>query len=129
MQLNDNLLTARKAAGATQAQVAAEIGCSATEISSYEKGREPRSRRLGKLGRLFGVDLDTLMYGSEADVRAAVLAPAKATEGRQKAASLDAAIAKAEGRGGSTHDPRETRRHGLLRRRESRRHRIPYRRH
>jgi DNA-binding XRE family transcriptional regulator len=58
------LKEARESAKLTQAAVAPELGVNRQAISSWENGREmPRCDAWFKLGPLYGVSLDYLVYG------------------------------------------------------------------
>jgi len=58
----NNLKTARKNTGFTQAQVADKFGVSVRTVTSWETGEKlPRSNRLNELAALYGVTADYLL--------------------------------------------------------------------
>lgn len=63
-QIGARLKIARKAAGMTQEYVASDLGLSRQAVCSWEHGREmPRSEAWFRLGLLYGVSLDFIIYG------------------------------------------------------------------
>lgn len=55
----------RRQAGMSQADLARQLGCSASAVGMYEQGRrEPPSDLLVQLARIFGVTTDYLLTGS-----------------------------------------------------------------
>ncbi len=64
--INDLLLDARKAAGLTQAELAAVSGVDSAAISHYECGRRiPSTRSMMALAKSLGVSLDYLAGATE----------------------------------------------------------------
>ncbi len=55
----------RRKADMSQAELARQLGCSASAVGMYEQGRrEPSSDLLVRLSRLFGVTTDYLLTGA-----------------------------------------------------------------
>ena len=62
MALGEKLTQARKAAGLTQADVAAKLNVSRQAVSRWESGQsKPSTERLLALGELYGVSIDQLL--------------------------------------------------------------------
>ena len=62
MTLCEKLTQARKAAGLTQADVAAKLNVSRQAVSRWESGQsKPSTERLLALGVLYGVSIDRLL--------------------------------------------------------------------
>ena len=62
MALGENLTQARKAAGLTQADVAAKLGVSRQAVSRWESGQsKPSTEKLLALGEFYGVAIDRLL--------------------------------------------------------------------
>lgn len=62
MALGEKLTQARKAAGLTQADVAAKLNVSRQAVSRWESGQsKPSTERLLALGELYGVSIDLLL--------------------------------------------------------------------
>ena len=62
MTLGEKLTQARKAAGLTQADVAAKLNVSRQAVSRWESGQsKPSTERLLALGELYGVSIDQLL--------------------------------------------------------------------
>ena len=62
MTLCEKLTQARKAAGLTQADVAAKLNVSRQAVSRWESGQsKPSTERLLALGELYGVSIDQLL--------------------------------------------------------------------
>ena len=62
MALGKKLTQARKAAGLTQADVAAKLNVSRQAVSRWESGQsKPSTERLLALGELYGVSIDRLL--------------------------------------------------------------------
>ena len=62
MLLGEKLTQARKAAGLTQADVAAKMNVSRQAVSRWESGQsKPSTERLLALGELYGVSIDQLL--------------------------------------------------------------------
>lgn len=59
--MGEKLKEARKAKGITQEKLAAILGCSQTEISRWESGREPGARTLKRIAEALGVPMETLV--------------------------------------------------------------------
>ena len=75
MTLGEKLTQARKAAGLTQADVAARLNVSRQAVSRWESGQSsPSTEKLLALGGLYGVSIDRLLNtenAEEPDVEAA----------------------------------------------------------
>ena len=70
MHLGDKLKALRKAAGATQKEVAALLSIHASNYSKVESGaREPSVRMLSVLADHFGVTIDEIISGTHAPTR------------------------------------------------------------
>ena len=62
MALGEKLIQARKAAGLTQADVAAKLNVSRQAVSRWEGGQsKPSTEKLLALGNLYGVSIDQLL--------------------------------------------------------------------
>lgn len=62
MGLDEKLTQARKAAGLTQADVAAKLNVSRQAVSRWESGQsKPSTEKLLALGELYGVSIDQLL--------------------------------------------------------------------
>lgn len=62
--LGARIATLRKAAGMSQAQLAAALKISPSAVGMYEQGRrEPSVEILAAIGRVFGVSIDFLVTG------------------------------------------------------------------
>ena len=62
MKLDEKLTEARKAAGLTQADVAAKLNVSRQAVSRWESGQsKPSTEKLLALGELYGVSIDRLL--------------------------------------------------------------------
>ena len=62
MELDEKLTQARKAAGLTQADVAARLSVSRQAVSRWESGQsKPSTEKLLALGALYGVSIDQLL--------------------------------------------------------------------
>ena len=71
MTLGEKLTQARKAAGLTQADVAAKLDVSRQAVSRWESGRsKPSTERLLTLGELYGVSIDRLLNQADTPVAA-----------------------------------------------------------
>ena len=57
----EKMKRARKAAGLDQRQVAERVGCTQTDISRWEAGREPKASTLKKLAEAIGCDMEDLV--------------------------------------------------------------------
>ena len=76
MALGEKLTQARKAAGLTQADVAAKLNVSRQAVSRWESGQsKPSTERLLALGELYGVSIDQLLNTGNAEVPAVEVAP------------------------------------------------------
>ncbi len=72
MTLCEKLTQARKAAGLTQADVAAKLNVSRQAVSRWESGQsKPSTERLLALGVLYGVSIDRLLNTGNVEVPAA----------------------------------------------------------
>jgi transcriptional regulator with XRE-family HTH domain len=72
MTLCEKLTQARKAAGLTQADVAAKLNVSRQAVSRWESGQsKPSTERLLALGVLYGVSIDQLLNTGNVEVPAA----------------------------------------------------------
>lgn len=72
MALGEKLTQARKAAGLTQADVAAKLNVSRQAVSRWESGQsKPSTERLLALGVLYGVSIDQLLNTGNVEVPAA----------------------------------------------------------
>lgn len=68
MALGEKLTQARKAAGLTQADVAAKLNVSRQAVSRWESGQsKPSTERLLALGELYGVSIDQLLNTGNVD--------------------------------------------------------------
>lgn len=66
--LGARIASLRKAAGMSQAQLAAELKISCSAVGMYEQGRrEPSVEILAALSRIFSVSIDFLVLGRIAD--------------------------------------------------------------
>mgnify|MGYP004646620275 FL=1 len=71
MTLGEKLTQARKAAGLTQADVAARLNVSRQAVSRWESGQsKPSTERLLALGGLYGISIDQLLNAEEPVVEA-----------------------------------------------------------
>ena len=71
MTLCEKLTQARKAAGLTQADVAAKLNVSRQAVSRWESGQsKPSTERLLALGVLYGVSIDQLLNTGNVEVPA-----------------------------------------------------------
>lgn len=62
MELDEKLTQARKAAGLTQADIAARLSVSRQAVSRWESGQsKPSTEKLLALGALYGVSIDQLL--------------------------------------------------------------------
>ena len=62
MELGEKLMQARKAAGLTQADVAAKLNVSRHAVSRWESGQsKPSTEKLLALGDLYGLSIDQLL--------------------------------------------------------------------
>ena len=62
MTLGEKLMQARKAAGLTQADIAAKLHVSRQAVSRWESGQsKPSTEKLLTLGNLYGISLDQLL--------------------------------------------------------------------
>lgn len=60
--MGEKLKTARQAAGMTQAQLAAAVGCTQKDVCRWEtEEREPKARTLKKLANALGCSMDDLV--------------------------------------------------------------------
>lgn len=59
--MGEKLKAARLAAGMTQAQLAAAMGCTQKDISRWEAGLEPRALTLKKMAQALGCKMDDLI--------------------------------------------------------------------
>ena len=68
MTLAEKLTQARKAAGLTQADVAAKLNVSRQAVSRWESGQsKPSTEKLLALGELYGVSIDRLLNTENVD--------------------------------------------------------------
>ena len=68
MTLCEKLTQARKAAGLTQADVAAKLNVSRQAVSRWESGQsKPSTEKLLALGELYGVSIDRLLNTENVD--------------------------------------------------------------
>ena len=68
MKLDEKLTEARKAAGLTQADVAAKLNVSRQAVSRWESGQsKPSTEKLLALGELYGVSIDRLLNTENAE--------------------------------------------------------------
>ena len=68
MTLCEKLTQARKAAGLTQADIAARLSVSRQAVSRWESGQsKPSTEKLLALGELYGVSIDRLLNTENAD--------------------------------------------------------------
>ena len=66
MTLCEKLTQARKAAGLTQADIAARLSVSRQAVSRWESGQsKPSTEKLLTLGNLYGISLDQLLSAEE----------------------------------------------------------------
>lgn len=66
MTLGEKLTQARKAAGLTQADIAAKLHVSRQAVSRWESGQsKPSTEKLLTLGNLYGISLDQLLSAEE----------------------------------------------------------------
>ena len=71
MTLCEKLTQARKAAGLTQADIAAKLHVSRQAVSRWESGQsKPSTEKLLALGALYGVSIDQLLNAEESVVEA-----------------------------------------------------------
>ena len=71
MTLAEKLTQARKAAGLTQADIAARLSVSRQAVSRWESGQsKPSTEKLLALGALYGVSIDQLLNAEESVVEA-----------------------------------------------------------
>lgn len=59
--MGEKLRAARLAAGMTQAQLAAAMGCTQKDVSRWEAGREPGALTLKKMAQALGCKMDDLI--------------------------------------------------------------------
>jgi transcriptional regulator with XRE-family HTH domain len=59
--MGEKLKAARKAAGMTQAQLAAALGCNQKDVSRWEAGREPGVLTVKKMAQVLGCSMDDLV--------------------------------------------------------------------
>lgn len=59
--MGEKLKAARKAAGLSQAELAARVGCYQKDIARWEAGREPGALTLKKLAQALGCSIDDLV--------------------------------------------------------------------
>lgn len=68
MTLGEKLMQARKAAGLTQADIAAKLHVSRQAVSRWESGQsKPSTEKLLALGELYGVSIDRLLNTENAE--------------------------------------------------------------
>lgn len=68
MELDEKLTQTRKAAGLTQADVAAKLNVSRQAVSRWESGQsKPSTEKLLALGELYGVSIDRLLNTENAE--------------------------------------------------------------
>ncbi len=66
VKLGEKLMQARKAAGLTQADIAAKLHVSRQAVSRWESGQsKPSTEKLLTLGNLYGISLDQLLSAEE----------------------------------------------------------------
>ena len=71
MTLGEKLTQARKAAGLTQADVAAKLNVSRQAVSRWERGQsKPSTQKLLALGGLYGASVDRLLHLENAEENA-----------------------------------------------------------
>ena len=71
MELGEKLMQARKAAGLTQADVAAKLSVSRQAVSRWESGQsKPSTEKLLALGELYGASIDLLLNKGNVEVPA-----------------------------------------------------------
>ena len=71
MELDEKLTQARKAAGLTQADVAARLNVSRQAVSRWESGQsKPSTEKLLALGELYGMSIDQLLNTENVEVPA-----------------------------------------------------------
>ena len=76
MELDENLTQARKAAGLTQADVAAKLNVSRQAVSRWESGQsKPSTEKLLALGALYGVSIDQLLNAGNSEEPAVEATP------------------------------------------------------
>lgn len=76
MALGEKLTQARKAAGLTQADVAAKLNVSRQAVSRWESGQsKPSTEKLLALGELYGVSIDQLLNTGSVEAPAVEAAP------------------------------------------------------
>ena len=76
MTLCEKLTQARKAAGLTQADVAAKLNVSRQAVSRWESGQsKPSTERLLALGELYGVSIDQLLNTGNVELPAVDTVP------------------------------------------------------
>ena len=69
MTLCEKLTQARKAAGLTQADIAARLSVSRQAVSRWESGQsKPSTEKLLALGALYGVSIEQLLNAEESVV-------------------------------------------------------------
>ena len=59
--MGEKLKAARKAAGLSQVELAAMVGCHQKDIARWEAGREPKALTLKKLAQALGCSMDDLV--------------------------------------------------------------------
>lgn len=59
--MGEKLKAARKAAGLSQVELAARIGCNQKDVARWEAGREPKALTLKKLAQALGCSMDDLV--------------------------------------------------------------------
>lgn len=68
MELDEKLTQARKAAGLTQADIAARLSVSRQAVSRWESGQsKPSTEKLLALGALYGVSIDQLLNAGNSE--------------------------------------------------------------
>ena len=68
MELDEKLTQTRKAAGLTQADVAAKLNVSRQAVSRWESGQsKPSTEKLLALGALYGVSIDQLLNAGNSE--------------------------------------------------------------
>ena len=59
--MGEKLKAARKAAGLSQVELAARVGCHQKDVARWEAGREPKALTLKKLAQALGCSMDELV--------------------------------------------------------------------
>lgn len=71
MRINDNLRELRQVRNLTQEQVAEKLNVTRQTVSSYESGRtRPDIDTLVRYSELFGIELESLIYGYDKELKA-----------------------------------------------------------